>query len=247
MITTLLLGIISVGILIFVHEFGHFIAARAAGIKVEVFSIGWGKGFLSFKWKDTKIQMGWIPFGGYCKMAGDSPRDELTGNSNEYYSSSPFKRIMVALSGPFFNYIFAVLLFILVVMIGYEITTYSNKIVLVRDQTISFSGRSPAMEAGLKDGDVILEIDGERVENWEDITQIIIRNPQKTLRIKILREGNILEKVVVPELEKESGRGLIGIYPWVEPVVGKVQPGKPADRAGLKQGDRILEVEEKLL
>jgi len=245
MITTLLLGIISVGILIFVHEFGHFIAARAAGIKVEVFSIGWGKGFLSFKWKDTKIQMGWIPFGGYCKMAGDSPRDELTGNSNEYYSSSPFKRIMVALSGPFFNYIFAVLLFILVVMIGYEITTYSNKIVLVRDQTISFSGRSPAMEAGLKDGDVILEIDGERVENWEDITQIIIRNPQKTLRIKILREGNILEKVVVPELEKESGRGLIGIYPWVEPVVGKVQPGKPADRAGLKQGDRILEVEGK--
>jgi len=245
MVTTIILGIISVGILIFVHELGHFLAARSAGIKVEVFSIGWGKGILSFKWKDTRIQLGWIPFGGYCKMAGDSPKDELTGNSNEFYSSSPYKRIMVALSGPFFNYIFSVLMFILVVIIGYEISTYPNKIVLVREQLQSLGKETPAMKAGLKDGDVILEIEGKKVENWEEITQIIVRNPKKPLRMKIQRDGQIMEKLVVPELEEETGRGLIGIYPWIEPVVGQVEPGKPAERAGLKEGDRILEVDGK--
>jgi len=90
MATTILLGIISIGILIFVHELGHFLMARAVGIRVEVFSIGWGKGLVSFKWKETKIQLGWIPFGGYCKLAGDSLRDDLQDSPDEYYSSSPF-------------------------------------------------------------------------------------------------------------------------------------------------------------
>ena len=91
--TTILLGIISIGILIFVHELGHFIAARSAGIRVEVFSIGWGRGILSFKWKDTKIQIGWIPFGGYCKLAGDSPSDDIQEKPDEVRGSFPDERI----------------------------------------------------------------------------------------------------------------------------------------------------------
>jgi regulator of sigma E protease len=243
MATTILLGIISIGILIFVHELGHFLAARASGIKVDVFSIGWGRGIVSFKWKETKIQIGWIPFGGYCKMAGDSPRDNLTGSKGEYYSSPPPRRIMVAVSGPLFNYLFAVLLFTLVVIIGYEVKTYSNRILLAEDVAAAGEERTPAQMAGLADGDVILEIDGNEIGNWDHITENIVRNALKPLNMKVLRNGTPVEILVVPRLEEETGRGIIGIYPWIEPVVGETVPGGAADLAGLRSGDRIITVD----
>ena len=242
--TTILLGIVSIGILIFIHELGHFLAARASGIRVEVFSIGWGKGILSLKWGDTKVQIGWIPFGGYCKMAGDSPRDKLSGSPDEYYSSSPFKRILVAFCGPISNYLFAVLLFTLIVVIGYEIRTFPNRIVLAAPEETIFSGKTtPARMAGFMDGDVILEINGVKISNWDDITEQIVRNPLRPLEVTILRGTEVKKLVVVPELDEDTGRGLIGIHPWVEPVVGGVLPGQPAQRAGIKEGDRIIAVD----
>jgi len=241
---TILLGIVSVGILIFVHEFGHFIIARASGIRVETFSIGWGRGIVSFYWKGTKIQIGWIPFGGYCKMAGDSPKDATKGTPDEYYSSSPWRRILVALGGPAFNYLFAAVLFVFIVFIGYEINTYSNRIVLLRSDEQAFNAeQTPARMAGLQDGDVIVEINGREVEHWDDITESIVRNALKPVRLTVLRDGKTFETVAVPELDEETGRGLIGIQPWVEPVVGSVLPGEPAERAGIKPGDRIVEVD----
>jgi regulator of sigma E protease len=242
--TTILLGLISIGILIFVHELGHFLAARAAGIRVEVFSVGWGRGLVSFMWKETKIQIGWIPFGGYCKMAGESPKDSLQGSPDEYYSSPPQRRIAVALSGPLFNYLFAVILFIAIILIGFEINTFSNRIVLAAGDDITLSsGKTPAQRAGLMDGDVIVEIDGNVIRNWDDITKHIVRNALKPVVITVERGEEKLAVTVVPELDNETGRGLIGIHPWVEPVVGEVLPGEPADRAGLKPDDRIVSVD----
>lgn len=242
--TTILLGIISIGVLIFVHELGHFLIARSAGIRVEVFSIGWGKGILSFKWKDTKIQIGWIPFGGYCKLAGESPRDEVEGKPDEYYSSSPYKRILVALGGPVFNYFFAFILFSLIIIVGYEINTYPNKIILLREKELmSESSMTPAQLAGLKDGDKIIEINGKETQHWEDITENIVRSALKPVQLKILREGTVYDFMVVPELDEETGRGLIGIQPWVEPIVGNVLPGEPGAIAGLEKGDRIISVD----
>jgi regulator of sigma E protease len=242
--TTILLGLISIGILIFVHELGHFLAARAVGIRVEVFSIGWGKGLLSFKWKETKIQIGWIPFGGYCKMAGDSPRDNRTGEAGEYYSSPPQRRIMVALSGPLFNYLFAALLFIMIIMIGYEINTFPSRIILADGDDVTLAtGTTPAKAAGLRDGDVIIAIDGERVRNWDDVTENIVRNALKPIDITVQRNGETVTVAVVPALDKETGRGLIGIHPWVEPVIGEVLPDEAAASAGLREGDRILSVD----
>lgn len=243
MATTILLGIISIGILIFVHESGHFLAARSVGIRVEVFSIGWGKGIQLFKWKETRIQLGWIPFGGYCKLAGDSLKDEVTESQDEYYSSSPVKRILVALGGPVFNYFFAVILFSMVIIIGYEINTYSNRIILAKGEDVLTGGRkTPARSAGLIDGDILLEINGKKISSWDDITENIVRNALKPLRLKVLRGEKIYELVVTPELDEETGRGLIGIYPWVEPVVGNVVQGEPADLAGIRKGDRIIAV-----
>jgi len=246
--TTILLGIISIGILIFIHELGHFLAARSTGIKVEVFSIGWGKGIVSFKWKDTKIQIGWIPFGGYCKLAGDSPRDEIQEKPYEYYSSSPYKRILVALGGPAFNYLFAIFLFTLIIIIGYEIKTYSNRIILARDSELtSISGQTPAQQAGLQDGDIIVEINGKPIRNWDDITEHIVRNALKPVQIKVRRDSQVYQTMAIPELDTETGRGLIGIQPWVEPVVGQVLPGEHAFHTGIQPGDRILSVDGKTI
>jgi regulator of sigma E protease len=243
MVTTILLGLISIGILIFVHELGHFLAARAAGIRVEVFSIGWGKGLVSFKWKETRIQIGWIPFGGYCKMAGDSPKDTLKGGSGEYYSSPPQRRIIVALSGPLFNYLFAALLFIMIIMVGYEINTFPSRIILAEgDGATLAGGATPAKAAGLQDGDVIIEIDGEKIRNWDDVTENIVRNALKPIQITVVRAGETVTATAIPALDKETGRGLIGIHPWVEPVIGEVLPGEAAETAGLKRGDLILSV-----
>ena len=241
--TTILLGIISIGILIFVHELGHFLIARATGMKVEVFSIGWGKGILHFTWKETKIQIGWIPFGGYCKLAGDSPRDDIEHKAYEYYESSPIKRIFVALGGPVFNYVLAIFLFSMVIIVGYEIKTYPNRIVLARgNELISSKGQTPAQRAGLEDGDVIVRINGKTIKNWDDITEHIVRNALRSVEIEFLRDGRLLKTVVVPELDEETGRGLIGIQPWVEPIVGSVLQGESADRAGFMPGDRIISV-----
>jgi regulator of sigma E protease len=242
--TTIILGIISIGILIFVHELGHFLMARAVGIRVEVFSIGWGKGLLSFQWKETKIQLGWIPFGGYCKLAGDSIRDDLKNDPGEYYSSPPFRRILMALGGPVFNFIFAILLFSMIIIIGYEISTFSNRILLAKSIDISGEERhTPAQSAGLIDGDVIVEINGKDIRNWDDITENIMKNALKPIQIKVLREGSVRELVVVPELNEETGSGIIGIYPWVKPVVGEILPGEPADVGGFEKGDIILSVD----
>jgi regulator of sigma E protease len=243
MATTIILGIVSIGILIFVHELGHFLAARMNGIQVEVFSIGWGKGIVSFNWKGTKIQIGWIPFGGYCKMAGDSPRDSLTGSPDEFYSSPPYKRVLVALGGPVFNYVFAMVLFILIVIIGYQINTFPNKIVLAREPDKVLGEISPAKKAGMKDGDVIIAINGKAVNNWDDITEGIVRNALKPVTITVRRNGRTLRLVATPKLDRETGRGLIGIHPWVQPIVGGVTPGGPAGRAGIQTGDRILSVD----
>ena len=244
MSTTILLGLLSIGILIFVHELGHFLMARLAGIRVEVFSIGWGKSVVSFMWKGTKIQLGWIPFGGYCKMAGDSSKDSTSGSPDEYYSSPPLGRIVVALGGPVFNYLFAVILFSLVVLIGYQVRTYSNRIILAKSvETVGTAKRTPAQTSGLRDGDVIVEIGGKPISNWDDITENIVRNALRPISIKVVRDGAPVALSAVPELDRETGRGVIGIHPWVEPVVGEVQNGEPAEAAGLKPGDRILSVD----
>ncbi|MDR3166955.1 MAG: site-2 protease family protein [Treponema sp.] len=251
MIIKIVLGLLGLGVVVFVHELGHFLAARLVGIGVEAFSIGWGSPIFKKKIGDVEYRIGMFPIGGYCKMRGDNEFQEAYENSRNavnpvkgtFYGTHPLGRIVVSFAGPFFNLLFAILVFSVIWGVGFEVTTLENRIVLISD--INGGERYPADAGGLLTGDRIVEINGKPIANYHDIQENIAVNPEKTLALKVEREGKKLDLLVTPELDKSTGAGKIGVYFWTDPVVSAVAAGSPAAIAGLREGDRILKVNGK--
>jgi len=245
----IVIGLIGLGIVVFFHELGHLAAAKAVGIRVEAFSIGWGRKIIGRKWGETEYRLSVFPFGGYCKMRGeemltaaleqDSPT--IPKERGSFYSAQPWKRILVAVAGPFMNVVFSVLVLSIVWFVGFTVQSYDNRIVLVSeyDQQVS---EMPADVAGLQTGDKIVAINGNPIESYRDIQQSIVTRPNTELRLQVLRDGRQFELSVTPRLDSASGAGQIGIYPWIEPVVGSIRDGSGAHLSGVRPGDRILAV-----
>jgi regulator of sigma E protease len=258
LLVKILLGLVGLGMVVFVHELGHYLAARLVGIEVEAFSIGWGKPILRKKVGATEYRLGMFPIGGYCKMRGESEFQEAYENNanavpqpkGTFYGASPLRRIVVALAGPGFNLLFAVLVLSILWGIGIEVRTLDNRIVLVSDIDSSNYYPAdndpkelyPADQGGLKTGDRIISINNKPVENYHDIQEIIATNPEKNLPLRALRDGEVVDLTVRPNLDKSSGAGKIGVYFWSEPVIAAVAEGSPADIAGLRRGDRIVRI-----
>ena len=243
-----LLGLIGLGVVVFVHELGHFLGARLMGITVEAFSIGWGKPILKKKIGEVEYRLGLFPIGGYCKMKGDNEFEEAykknqSGTSAEkgsYFAANPFKRAVTCVAGPLFNLLFAVLVLAVIWGIGFEVNTLGNRIVLVSE--ISGGNPNPADEAGLKTGDRIISIQGKETRTFHEIQEIVALHPGEDLPVKIERNGAILNLSVKPVMEKSTGAGKIGVYFWTDPLIEKIAEGSPAEIAGLKSGDRIVRV-----
>jgi len=244
LIIKILIGLVGLGVVVFVHELGHFLAARLVGIDVEAFSIGWGKPVLKKKIGNVEYRLGMFPVGGYCKMKEESDYREAwenmrSGKKSEkgsYLASSPLSRIVVSFSGPFFNLIFAILLLSLIWGIGFEINTLGNRIILASDIS---PGQYPADSAGLQTGDRIIEIAGKNISYYHEVQENIAINPEKNLPITVDRGGEIMRLTVTPSLDKSTGAGKIGVYFWTDPVIGSVSEGSQAQLAGLLPGDRI--------
>lgn len=203
------------GLLIIVHEFGHFIVAKRIGVKVEKFSLGFGPQILKKK-NDTQYSISVIPLGGYVKLAGDN-LEEYKGNSFEYFAKPPGKRFWVICFGPLLNYILGFLCFWLVFFIGYP--TLTNKVGGLID---GFG----AKEAGIQVGDKIVAVDGERVDFWEDLQKIIQSKKEATkVSLSILRDNqeylidvNIKERSLDDALGQKRSVGLLGVAPYGEIV-----------------------------
>ncbi len=244
----ILFGLAALGLVILVHEAGHFIAARLNGVEVESFSIGWGPVLLRRKIGATEYRLSMLPLGGYCGMKGEhafsealkNNLDTIPAEAGSFYSVAPLRRIIISVAGPLANLLFAVVALTFVSMAGYEYRSYENKIVLA--STILPGSPQAADQAGLKTGDRIIQIDGQPIATWADIQQQIGIRPEKTFPVLVERDGVTETVMLTPALDKQRGVGYIGIYPLVPLRVAAVQKGSSADAAGIKAGDTLVSV-----
>ena len=234
------IGIIVVlGVLIFIHEFGHFIVAKLSGIRVEVFSLGFGPRIVGFKYGDTDYRVSAIPLGGYVKMFGEEP-DEDVGDAPDAFSNKPLGiRTAVVSAGPIMNLLFALAFFPIAYMVGIKVPAYLEK----RPVVGYVEKDTPAFKAGFKRGDVITAIGDEEVKKWEDLAGKLSFFSGKETVFKVLRGGRVITlKVIVPSSPSIYA---LGIYPQAPPIIGQVMKNSPAEKAGLKAGDIILSINGK--
>jgi len=230
---TIIYFIIALGILIFVHELGHFLAARFFGVRVETFSIGFGPKLFTFNCCGTEFAVSLFPLGGYVKMAGEDP-DVPPSSPDEFYAKPPWQRIIIALAGPVMNLLLAIIFFSLSFMIGRYVPSYQIEAAKVGNV---LSANSP-----LKSGDVILSANGQKIKTWKDFSKVVALNPDKTLNLVVERNGKEVKVSVKTGMDQKTGIGTINIIPAIKPVIGKVLKNSPAEKAGLKPGDVILKI-----
>jgi regulator of sigma E protease len=235
------LTVLLLGVLITVHELGHFLLAKACGVKVVRFSIGFGPKLFGFTKGDTEYQVALLPLGGYVKMAGDSPYEEMSPEEAQrgFLNATPWKRALIVAAGPFFSLAFPILIYFFVYLGAYEAT--STRVGYVDPEM-------PAAAAGIRPGDRIIAVDGEKVRTFDDLRDAFVGRFERPIPLTIERDGKQQIAEVTPRKIVETSqvdsveRGQIGIQPVRKPAVVGVAPGSPAEQAGLKSFDRILSI-----
>ena len=226
------------GVLVFVHELGHFLAAKRVGIKVLKFQLGFNPTILSFKYGDTEYGIGALPLGGYVKMAGEASEDAPTGDPSEFLSKTRWQRFQVLVMGPVMNLLLAFFLAAVVLYQGAEVESYNDQPVVVG----VVKPDSPAARADIRTGDRIVTIAGHDVDNWEQFFVTISTRANRPVEIGLQRNGVSSTKTVTPVAEDKSRFeiGDIGVLPKVHPHLAAVTEGEPGANAGLKAGDVIV-------
>ena len=191
---TLLSFVVVLGVLIFFHEFGHFLIARLFGVGVEKFSLGFGPRLIGKKFGRTDYRISAIPLGGYVKMVGEEPDAEVAPADIpiSFTHKHVLKRMCIVAAGPFFNILLAVIIFFSIFLI--------SGLFILKASVGEVREGSPALAAGLKPGDEITAIDGKPVSNWNDMTEIIGASNGRTLKISVKRAGTDLVFQITPEL-----------------------------------------------
>lgn len=223
---SILSAILLFGFLIFIHELGHFIFAKISGVKVLKFSLGFGPKVIGKKIGETEYLISAMPLGGYVKMLGEEPEDEVEKSEQErsYKNQPVYKRAFIVSAGPVFNLLTAVVIFFFVFIIG--VPTLLPVVGEVMPGT-------PAAKAMLVKGDRIIEINGTVVRHWGEMTEIIYKSANKTLSMKIQRGTEIIDMSITPESKRvkdifgeEKEIGLIGVKPSGETI--KIKENLPS-------------------
>jgi regulator of sigma E protease len=237
---TLLAFLIVFGILVFVHEFGHFFMAKLVGIRVETFSFGYGKRLFGFKKGSTDYRVSLIPMGGYVKLLGEglfesgrevAPDDMMAKNRGQ--------RLLVMAMGSIMNIFLAVVLVAVINGIGVQTAVYQDE-----PPVIGWIDKdSPAAHADLRIGDTIASINGRAVKTWSDVEIAVGSRPDKLIRLDVLRDGAVLPVELRTESVSRYAFGYAGFHAKILAQVQMVSPGSPAEKAGLRSGDVIRTID----
>ena len=237
MLTTILSFIAVLGVLIFIHELGHFLAARHVGVRVEAFSIGfpptaWGK-----QVGDTEYRLSWVPIGGYVKLFGQNVNDENPNDPTNYAAKSLFQRLYILAAGPAMNLLFALIFMPLVFLIGMDMPAYLKEPPLIQNvQQGSF-----AQEIGIHANDEILAVNGTYVKNWEELHSELAKvSSEETLTMEVDRAGSLV--ILEGSGTAFQNAGPMGWSPFLAPVVGDFTKQSPAMKAGIQAGDKVTRV-----
>src|SRR4051794_26003388 len=234
LVNALTVGLV-LGLLVFIHEFGHYAAAKLCGVRVEVFSIGFGKRLLGFKRNKTDYRLSILPLGGYVKMSGENPFEASTGDPGEFMSHPRWQRFIIAIAGPFMNVLLAV-----IVMTGLNMQHFPRPEYEDRPATIGWTqDGSPAEKAKLQVGDKIVRFEGIQNPSWEQIEPREAMSANQPLHLQIQRGMTLFDTTVTPVPVDNDQRGQVGWEQSYANTLSLVQPGQPAANAGLKVGDEI--------
>jgi regulator of sigma E protease len=225
------------GFMILIHEFGHYAVAKLLGVRVEQFAIGFGPRLLGFRRGETDYRINLLPLGGYVKMSGENPMDERTGDPREFLSHSRWHRFLIAIAGPSMNILLAIGLLTVVYMVHFEYAAVLDEPAVVGWVVPD----TPAAKAGIQAGDRLTSVDGIPNPTWEQVDPREALSPNQPLNVTIERNGQSINKTIIPE---PSGNDQIGSAGWIakEPsvTITDIESGLPANRAGLKIGDQIV-------
>jgi regulator of sigma E protease len=237
-LVTVLATAVVLGVMILVHEFGHFIVAKLLGVRVEQFAIGFGKKIVGFRKGETEYRINVLPIGGYVKMTGENPSESRTGDPGEFTSHPRWHRLLIALAGPFMNIALALALLVCVYAVHYEHPWVLNKAA----QVGWVLENSPAERAGLKAGDRIARIENIQNPTWEQVVTRLALNPGQPLSIAIQRGNDIVESTLTPDKSTAEQFDMSGLVPDQPLIVTELEPGKPAMNSGVKFGDEITAI-----
>jgi regulator of sigma E protease len=229
--------LVLIGVMILIHELGHYWAARFFDVKVEAFSIGFGPRLFGVKRGETDFRFSLFPFGGYVKMAGEQAGEESTEDPRSFQAKPRWQRLIVVAAGPIMNIVLAVAL------VTGLYTVRFPKVAEVKSPVIGFvKADGAAAKAGIKEGDRVLAIEDIKEPTWEDITVKEIASANRTIPVLLERAGTKAQEViqVMPVLDEKAGVGQLGWSEAMQVQVASVEQGMEAERAGLQKGDILI-------